>query len=415
MNESGRGLFILIGGFALFVTAHTMQLSVASLIGAQYAPDKSMATLPLFTVMLGTALATVPASMLMKYVTRRTGFICGSVLAILGAGTAVYAVRAESFWLFIVGTGLIGMFNAFCQLYRFAGAELVPPERKGKAISFVLAGGILGGLLGPNLEAFSRGWFEISFMGPYVVIVCIGFLNIILMSFLDMGKPPGQLEEQPQRPLGEIVRQPVFIVAAMSAMVAFGVMASFMAGSPMIIQKFHHSHHQATSAISIHTMLMYTPALFVAALIARFGVLNIIGTGIAFQAAGFVVLYAGKSYTLHGVHDPAGTRLVLHVHRRHRPRDPGLHTGGAPQDAGPPRLHALHLGRCVRLVQRLAGSRLRHQRTAGSGHQPPATDHPGHLAVEETGGCCYAGLSGSARLADQERGHRLVTADTQGF
>ncbi len=297
MNESGRGLFILIGGFALFVTAHTMQLSVASLIGAQYAPDKSMATLPLFTVMLGTALATVPASMLMKYVTRRTGFICGSVLAILGAGTAVYAVRAESFWLFIVGTGLIGMFNAFCQLYRFAGAELVPPERKGKAISFVLAGGILGGLLGPNLEAFSRGWFEISFMGPYVVIVCIGFLNIILMSFLDTGKPPGQLEEQPQRPLGEIVRQPVFIVAAMSAMVAFGVMASFMAGSPMIIQKFHHSHHQATSAISIHTMLMYTPALFVAALIARFGVLNIIGTGIAFQAAGFVVLYAGKSYT----------------------------------------------------------------------------------------------------------------------
>ena len=297
MNESRRGLFILIGGFALFVTAHTMQLSVASLIGAQYAPDKSMATLPLFTVMLGTALATVPASMLMKYVTRRTGFICGSMLAVLGAGTAVYAVRAESFWLFIVGTGLIGMFNAFCQLYRFAGAELVPPERKGKAISFVLAGGILGGLLGPNLEALSRGWFEISFMGPYVVIVCIGFLNILLMSFLDMGKPPSQLEAQPQRPLGEIVRQPVFIVAAMSAMVAFGVMASFMAGSPMIIEKFHHSHHQATSAISIHTMLMYTPALFVAALIARFGVLSIIGTGIVFQAAGFFVLYAGKSYT----------------------------------------------------------------------------------------------------------------------
>ena len=296
MNENRSGLYILICGFGLFVTAHSMQLSVASLIGAQYAPDKSMATLPLFTLMLGTALATIPASMLMKYVTRRVGFMCGSVLAILGGGTAAYAVRAESFWLFIVGTGLIGMFNAFCQLYRFAGAELVPPERKGKAISFVLAGGILGGLLGPNLEAFSRSWFEISFMGPYVVILCIGFLNILLMSFLDMGKPPAQLEEQTARSLGEIIRQPVFIVAAMSGIVAFGVMASFMAGSPMIIQKFHHSHHQATSAISIHTMLMYTPALFVAGLITRFGVISIIGTGIVSMICGFVVLYAGKSY-----------------------------------------------------------------------------------------------------------------------
>jgi predicted MFS family arabinose efflux permease len=297
MNENRSGLYILISGFALFVTAHTMQLSVASLIGAQLAPDKSLATLPLFTVMLGTALATVPASMFMKYVTRRIGFMCGSVLAILGAGTAIYAVRVESFWLFIVGTGLIGMFNAFCQLYRFAGAELVAPERKGRAISLVLAGGILGGLLGPNLEALSRGWFEVSFMGPYFVIVCIGTLNILLMSFLDMGKPPTQLEGEPQRSLGEIATQPVFIVAALSAMVAFGVMASFMAGSPMIIQKFHHSHHQATSAISVHTMLMYTPALFVAALIARFGVLSIIGSGIVFQIAGFIVLYAGKSYT----------------------------------------------------------------------------------------------------------------------
>ena len=205
-------------------------------------------------------------------------------------------MRAESFWLFIVGTGLIGMFNAFCQLYRFAGAELVPPERKGKAISFVLAGGILGGLLGPNLEAFSRSWFEISFMGPYVVILCIGFLNILLMSFLDTGKPPAQLEEQTARSLGEIIKQPVFIVAAMSGIVAFGVMASFMAGSPMIIQKFHHSHHQATSAISIHTMLMYTPALFVAGLITRFGVISIIGTGIVSMICGFVVPYAGKSY-----------------------------------------------------------------------------------------------------------------------
>ncbi len=301
MNESTEtaapgGLYVLIAGFALFVTAHTMQLSVASLIGAQYAPDKSMATLPLFTVMLGTALATIPASMLMKYVTRRVGFMCGSVLAILGGGTAVYAVRAENFWLFIIGTGLIGMFNAFCQLYRFAGAELVPPERKGKAISFVLAGGILGGLLGPNLERLSRGWFEIDFMGPYVVIAGLGFLTMFLMSFLHMGKPPAQLEAPPQRSLGEIVRQPTFIVAAVSATVAFGVMASFMAGSPMIIEKFHHSHHQATSAISIHTMLMYTPALFVAALITRFGVLNIIGMGILFKTAGFIVLYAGKSY-----------------------------------------------------------------------------------------------------------------------
>ena len=296
MNENRSSLYILICGFALFVTAHSMQLSVASLIGAQYAPDKSMATLPLFTLMLGTALATIPASMLMKYVTRRVGFMCGSVLAILGGGTAAYAVLVESFWLFIVGTGLIGMFNAFCQLYRFAGAELVPPERKGKAISFVLAGGILGGLLGPNLEAFSRSWFEISFVGPYVVILCIGFLNILLMSFLDMGKPPAQLEEQTARSLGEIIRQPVFIVAAMSGIVAFGVMASFMAGSPMIIQKFHHSHHHATSAISIHTMLMYTPALFVAGLITRFGVISIIGTGIVSMICGFVVLYAGKSY-----------------------------------------------------------------------------------------------------------------------
>jgi MFS family permease len=296
MNESKSSLYILICGFGLFVTAHSMQLSVASLIGAQYAPDKSMATLPLFTLMLGTALATIPASMLMKYVTRRVGFMCGSVLAILGGGTAVYAVHTESFWLFIVGTGLIGMFNAFCQLYRFAGAELVPPERKGKAISFVLAGGILGGLLGPNLEAFSRSWFEISFMGPYVVILCIGFLNILLMSFLDMGKPPAQLEQQTARSLGEIIKQPVFIVAAMSGIVAFGVMASFMAGSPMIIQKFHHSHHHATSAISVHTMLMYTPALFVAGLITRFGVISIIGTGIVSMICGFVVLYAGKSY-----------------------------------------------------------------------------------------------------------------------
>ena len=298
MNENRGSLYILISGFALFVTAHTMQLSVASLIGMQYAPDKSMATLPLVTVMFGTALATIPASMLMKYVTRRVGFMCGSLLAVIGGGTAVYAVSVENFWLFITGTGLIGMFNAFCQLYRFAGAELVPQEFRGKAIAYVLAGGILGGFLGPNLEAFSREWFEVSYMGPYVVIMCLGFLNLIQMSFLDMGAPPAQLEgEAPQRSLGQIITQPVFVVAALSAIVSFGVMASFMAGSPMIIQKFKHSHHQAAYAISIHTMMMYLPALFVAGLISRFGVLKIIGTGIFFNITGFVILYAGKTYT----------------------------------------------------------------------------------------------------------------------
>lgn len=294
--ENRGSLYILISGFGLFVTAHTIQLTVASLIGMQYAPDKSLATLPLVTVMFGTALATVPASWLMKYVSRRTGFILGSILAIVGASTAVYGINSENFWIFITGTGLIGMFNAFCQLYRFAGAELVTPELRGKAISYVLAGGILGGLLGPNLEATARAWFEVSFMGPYVVIICLGLLNMALMSFLKVVSPSTELTEEPPRSLGQIISQPVFIVAALSAVVSFGVMASFMAGSPMILQAYKHTHHQAAYAVSIHTMMMYVPALFVAALISRFGIPKLIGAGIVINIIGFVILFAGKSY-----------------------------------------------------------------------------------------------------------------------
>jgi predicted MFS family arabinose efflux permease len=220
MRENLENLVVLITAQTFFITAHSIMLTVASLVGEDLSVDKSLATLPLSTLMLGTVLATIPASMLMKYVSRRKGFIFGTLLAIIGAAVCMQAISIRSFHLFLVGTLLVGMFNGFCQLYRFAAAELVAPALKGKAISYVLAGGIIAGLIGPRLGAFSRDIFETAFVGPYLVIGVLGLMTAIVMGFLDMGPAPVQSATDKPRALTEIARQPIFIVAATSATAA---------------------------------------------------------------------------------------------------------------------------------------------------------------------------------------------------
>jgi MFS family permease len=365
MEDKSRNLLLLVAGWTLWVTGDSSQISIAALAGKQLAPDWSWSTIPMATQFIGAALASIPAALIMGRLGRRAGFMCGSILAMLGSGLSYYALTTNSLTLYMIGTLCIGMFIAFVQLYRFAAAELAPVELKGKFISYVLAGGAIGGLLGPNLQV----WLQSSFADPahagmahagmagmegmagmsgilgyrsaYLVYGLVGVLTLAVMSRLSMDAPPPPPEPKDVRSLGQIARQPNFVVGALSAIGSFAIMALFMAGMTMMMEdpSMGHSHHMSTLAMSGHYFAMYLPALFVGVLAGRFGANRIVIMGGALYLVAFllamlgdmramvpmwtfmILLGAGWSFMFIG-----GTALVTRSYKPHeRPRAQGLH------------------------------------------------------------------------------------------
>jgi MFS family permease len=293
MRTSYRDIVLLACCQALLLINNSGLIAMNGLVGYALVQNKAFATLGATTFVLGSAFAAMPAALWMAKVGRRRGFMTGSAIAVAGAATCALALWLGSFALFCFGTAVIGIYTAFGLQYRFAAAEVAAPEFRAKAISLVLAGGIAGGFLGPQASVWAKDLLGVPFLGSFLVLSAFALVALGVQSQVRV--PPPTMEETRGggRPLAQIVRQPVFIVAALSAALGYGIMNLLMTATPLAMSFCSHPFSAAAFVIEWHVVGMYAPGFFTGSLIRRFGVLKVIAAGIVLMGACVAVALSG--------------------------------------------------------------------------------------------------------------------------
>ena len=286
-----KNIALLAAAQALLLTNGITLVAINGLLGMQLAADKRLATLPITTYVIGGALATLPAAFFMRRYGRRAGFMLGAGLGVIGALISAFAVSRGNFWLLCSGTIFAGIYNAFGQQYRFAAADAAPLDWKGKAISFTLAGGILGGVIGPEVGKLTRTLLEPTYLASYGALIGFAALSMLIASRLDI--PPLSVSEQKAvaRPIRQIARQPAFAVAVLAAACGYGVMNLLMTATPLAMDVCGLPFADTAFILQWHVIAMFAPSFFTGGLIKRFGVLNIlmVGAGLMFVCIGIAV------------------------------------------------------------------------------------------------------------------------------
>lgn len=289
-----RNVLRLAGAQALFQTFSVMVMTISGLVGLSMAPDKSLATLPIAMSMLAAAATMIPASLFMQRRGRKVGFLVGISLGCLAGLLAALAIWIGSFWLFVAANGLVGSYQAFAQYYRFAAADVASAAFKSRAISWVIAGGIVAALAGPNIARVTQGIGPTPFAVSFLVMIALGLVAFWLVAGLEI--PPATAAEMtgPARPMLEIMKQPVFLTALMGSVVGYAMMIMVMTATPLAMQTCGHPVGAAATVIQWHVLGMFVPSFFTGNLIKRFGVLAVMGAG--------VLLIAGQvAATLSGI------------------------------------------------------------------------------------------------------------------
>jgi MFS family permease len=294
MNSSRRNVVLLACCQALLLTNAVTLVAINGLAGFALASNKAFATLPNMSYVLGAAIATFPASLWMKRVGRRNGFLTGGMFGLAGAALAAYAVTAGSLPLLCAGTLILGGYNAFGQYYRFAAADAANPEFKAKAISYVLAGGIVGGIVGPELSKHTRGLWIPDYAASYASLFVICLLAMSVMSFLRIPPPAEPVSGERARALRRIVAQPVFLVAASVAALGYAVMNLLMTATPLAMGFCGLPYASAASVISAHAVAMFGPSFFTGSLIKRFGAPRVMLAGVTAQLACVAIGLSGQ-------------------------------------------------------------------------------------------------------------------------
>ncbi|ODN68807.1 MFS transporter [Methylobrevis pamukkalensis] len=263
-----------------------------SLLGA----DKSLATLPVTAFILGNALSAAPAALFMARVGRRTGFLSGAAATTVFGALAIVALAIGSFWLFCLAQLIGGMSGAFLQQYRFAAADASPPAFRPKAISWVLAGGVVTGVVGPQATIFGETLLPVTYAGTYAIMIVLSLLSGAVLSTLSIPKPaPRRKGDSSGRPLAAIMLQPRFVVASVCAISSYALMSLVMTASPLAMHEHHHSHSDAALAIQWHVIAMFAPSFFTGSIIGRFGKEAVVAYGLVLIGFGAVIALLGVS------------------------------------------------------------------------------------------------------------------------
>ena len=293
MNSTRRNVALLAACQAMLFSSSATLASINGLAGMSLADNPALGTLPVTTWVLGGAISTLPASLYMKRVGRTQGLIAGAGTGIVAALICAFAIWTHNFWMLCLGTLVFGASNATGQYYRFAAADVSPPDYKARAISLVLLGGLLGGIIGPGLSRFSVDALPDRFLGAYLVPILYCLVSIGLLSATRIPNPTAEEQASGGRPLREIARQPKFVVAVLSGAVGYGVMNLLMTATPIAMGICGHPFGDAAFVVSSHVIGMFAPSLIAGSLIKRFGVLNIILVGAALNVACVAVALNG--------------------------------------------------------------------------------------------------------------------------
>jgi len=279
----------------LLMTNNVAFATINGLVGLALAPVGWMATLPITGYVAGGALATGLVARHQKRYGRRRTFLLGLTVAMVSSGLCAYAASTRNFWLLVASTMLAGYYSANGSLYRFASVELVDPDYKEKAISWVLAGGIMGAVAGPNLAAWTRQAMPQPFAGAYVALMGVAVIGWGVMSRIHFPPLPGEGSSAVAgRPMGEIVRQPLFIIAAAACAIGYGVMNLLMAATPIAMQQCGMPFPDVALVLEWHVLGMFVPSFFTGRLIKRFGVGPIMTVGLLLNIACVVFALQGN-------------------------------------------------------------------------------------------------------------------------
>ena len=291
-----RNLWLLVLCQGLFLTNNVTFIAINGLVGLSLAPLGWMATLPVMAYVVGGALSTGLVARTQRRFGRKTSFQLGLAVGLASALLCFYAAYSRDFWLLVTATLVAGYYNANAQLYRFAAAELALPGFREKAISLVMAGGLLGAVAGPNLASSTRSLSAVPFAGAYLALAGVALLAMALLAFIHFPPPPPQHASSGGRPLGEIMRQPVFIVAAAAGALGYGVMNLLMAATPIAMQVCGLPFSSVAWVLEWHVIGMFAPGFFTGHLIKRYGTLTVMATGLALNVACVLVALSGVEF-----------------------------------------------------------------------------------------------------------------------
>jgi len=298
LPEARRAAILLAIASAIGGSAGPIAIGTGGLVGAALLPHDQMAlaTVPVSTYILGSAAASIPAALLMRRVGRRIGFIVGTALGGTGALVVTAAIATGAFWVFTAGMVLIGSAGAFLQQYRFAAADAAQPDYKPRAISWVMAGGVFTGVIGPQLAIHAQPLLPgAPLAGPFLALVGLYVLSALILSQLKVPPPPPLEATYTGRPLLSILRQPKFLVALLAAVASYALMSLVMTATPLAMIEHHHSMADAQTGIQWHVIAMFAPSFFTGGLITRFGKPGVAATGLLLIAASATVALLGTS------------------------------------------------------------------------------------------------------------------------
>ena len=300
LDRSIRNVSLLSACQAMAQTQMVLMFSGSTLIGLALAENPALATIPITLQFVAMTMSTVPAAMLMKRVGRARGFIAFLLLGSTGVVLSIYALYEQSFLLFCAGSALFGSSAGSNQQFRFAAVDTAPDEFKSRAVSLVLAGGVLAGLAGPTLSTWSYDLFApVIWAGVFVVMLAMQVLMVLALLFTDIPPPTEKELSGTVRPITVIARQPKFIVALLSAMIGYGVMNLVMLSTPLFM-KTHPTHPfaipEVNSVIMWHVIGMFAPSFFTGWLIKRYGDINIIAVGAVVAVLCVGVNLSGDSF-----------------------------------------------------------------------------------------------------------------------
>lgn len=298
-RDAVRTTLILAAAQAVIGSAGPICFSLGALAGDYLlGPDKSLATAPVTAFNVGVAVGAIPAAVIIRALGQRNGFMSGTVITGLGGALAALALFRSGFWLFAAGLLMIGIGSAFVQQFRFAAADNAPPAFKARAISWVLAGGVVTAILGPQIAIFTRETLApVMFAGSFAAIIGVAIVGGIILSFLRVrdgsAHGGGVAADAPARPLREIVTEPRFAVAMLCGIASFALMTFVMTGAPLAMVGCGFTPDEATLGISWHVMAMFGPSFFTGRLIARYGKERIVAAGLLLLAGCAVVALSG--------------------------------------------------------------------------------------------------------------------------
>ena len=292
-KHMNRNLWLLTICQGLFLTNNVTFIAINGLVGLSLAPLGWMATLPVMAYVVGGALSTGLVAKTQERFGRKVSFQLGLLVVLLACLLCAYAAVSKNFWLMCSATLLAGYYNANANLYRFAAAELALPAWREKAVSLVLAGGLIGAVIGPNLAQQTRTLVSTPFAGAYLALCVVAVLSMVVLSFIEFAPAPPKKQLNGGRTLAEIMKQPAFIVAAAAGALGYGVMNLLMAATPLAMQQCSLPFSDAALVLQWHVIGMFAPGFFTGHLIKRFGTLPVMTVGLALNALCIAIALSG--------------------------------------------------------------------------------------------------------------------------